>query len=171
MLVLQDNGGCLEEFGSYGALRPKNLARQPAMKPGELQYSMVPRITRDGRPVRQGLGVMPGPSDTYVAYGIQWANASNTPFRRYKHHVHEGGMASPLIVHWPDGIAAKGEFRTQPAFLPDLMATTVAATGASYPKLYHGNNIPPMQGPPQSRGYAANGQWCPPCQQPPQQSQ
>ena len=81
-----------------------------------------------------------------LSYGRAWANASNTPFRRYKHHVHEGGMATPLIVHWPDGIAAKGEFRTQPAFLPDLMATTVAATGASYPKRYHGNNIPPMQG-------------------------
>ena len=81
-----------------------------------------------------------------LSYGRAWANASNTPFRRYKHHVHEGGMATPLIVHWPDGIAAKGEFRWQPAFLPDLMATTVAATGAAYPKRFHGNKIPPMQG-------------------------
>ena len=51
-----------------------------------------------------------------------------------------------MIAHWPKGISAKGEFRWQPAFLPDLMATAVDATGASYPNKFHGNKIPPMQG-------------------------
>jgi arylsulfatase len=46
-------------------------------------------------------GVMPGPEDTYQSYGIPWANASNTPFRLYKHWVHEGGISSPLIAYWP----------------------------------------------------------------------
>ena len=81
-----------------------------------------------------------------LSYGRAWANASNTPFRRYKHHTHEGGIATPLIAHWPKGISAKGEFRRQPAFLPDLMATAVDATGASYPNKFHGDKIPPMQG-------------------------
>ena len=81
-----------------------------------------------------------------LSYGRAWANASNTPFRRYKHHTHEGGIATPLIAHWPNGISAKGEFRRQPAFLPDLMATAVDATGASYPNKFHGDKIPPMQG-------------------------
>ena len=75
-----------------------------------------------------------------LSYGRAWANASNTPFRRYKHHVHEGGMATPLIVHWPDGIAA-GEFR-QACFSPDLMATTVAATTASTPSVITATTSP-----------------------------
>jgi len=49
-----------------------------------------PLVTRDGKPVRTGRGVMSGPADTYIAYGLPWANASNTPFRLYKHWVHEG---------------------------------------------------------------------------------
>ncbi len=61
--------------------------------------------TRDGRWVRTGPGVMPGPADTYVAYGRGWANVSNTPFREYKHWTHEGGISTPLIAHWPAGIA------------------------------------------------------------------
>ena len=51
---------------------------------------------------------MPGPADTYVAYGQGWANVSNTPFREYKHWVHEGGITTPLIAHWPAGITAQG---------------------------------------------------------------
>ena len=65
---------------------------------------------------------MPGPANTFTAYGEEWANVSNTPFRLYKHWVHEGGIASPLIIHWPKGIAAKGKLSNQPAnfFLPQL---------------------------------------------------
>jgi arylsulfatase len=146
VLFLQDNGGCQEEFGSRGAVRPRNLARRPAMKPGELQYSMVPKITRDGRPVRQGLGVMPGPADTYVAYGIQWANASNTPFREYKHFVHEGGISTPLIAHWPRGISDRGKFRHQPGHLVDIMATCVDLAGARYPTRWNRSSVRPMEG-------------------------
>ena len=93
-----------------------------------------------------GGGAKEDPSDQgyMLSYGRAWANASSTPFRRYKHHVHEGGMATPLIVRWPDGIAAKGG-SGGPAFLPDLMATTVAATGAAYPKRFHETRFP-MQG-------------------------
>ena len=78
--------------------------------------------------------------------GESWANLENTPFRRYKHFNHEGGIATPLIVHWPAGIKAKGEFRTQPGHLIDIMATAVDLGGASYPTTYHGHRILPMEG-------------------------
>jgi len=58
---------------------------------------------------------------------------SNTPFREYKHWVHEGGISSPLIAHWPKGIAAKGELRTEPGHLIDIAATCVEVAGATYP--------------------------------------
>ena len=59
---------------------------------------------------------MPGPDDTYVAYGRGWANVSNTPFREYKHWVHEGGISTPLIAHWPKGIdRARASSNASPA--------------------------------------------------------
>ena len=79
-------------------------------------------------------------------YGRAWANASNTPFRRYKHWVHEGGMATPLVVHWPNSIEDKGVLRKQLGYLPDFMATCVDVSGATYPTQFHGNDIPPMEG-------------------------
>ncbi len=82
----------------------------------------------------------------FLTYGRGWANASNTPFRRYKHWVHEGGIASPLIVHWPRGIQAKGEFRKQPAHLIDLMATALDLAKAKYPTEYRGHKILPLEG-------------------------
>ncbi len=101
LLFLADNGGCAEESGtgksaSTADLHPRQAVDGP-MQPGELQTHMIPTKTRDGRVVRLGRGVMPGPADTHIAYGLEWANASNTPFRRYKHWVHEGGISSPLI--------------------------------------------------------------------------
>ena len=77
----------------------------PPMAADQLPIGHVPQQTRDGYPVRTGPGVMPGPDGTYIAYGRSWANVSNTPFREYKHWVHEGGISTPLIAHWPAGIA------------------------------------------------------------------
>ncbi len=148
IFFLQDNGGCAEEYGSHGPIEPdpsKPVELKP-MEPGELQMKMEPDVTRDGRPVRTGKGVMPGPADTYIAYGKGWANASNTPFRLYKHWVHEGGIATPLIVHWPERINGNGEFRRQPGHLIDIMATCVDAAGANYPTNIEGHSIAPMEG-------------------------
>jgi arylsulfatase len=118
------------------------------MQPGELQYDMIPKRTRDGHALRQGRNVMPGPADTYIAYGLSWANASNTPFREYKHWVHEGGIATPLIAHWPGGIVGdrKGKLDHQPGHLIDVMATCVDVAGATYPKQYRGQRITPPEG-------------------------
>ena len=116
------------------------------MDENALQSDMQPKVTRDGRPARTGYGVMPGPADTYIAYGRPWANASNTPFRLYKHWVHEGGIATPLIAHWPSRIKARGKLRHQPGHLVDIMATCVDIAGARYPSEYKGNKIIPMEG-------------------------
>ncbi len=78
-----------------------------------------------------------------VRLGLAWANACNTPFRLYKHFVHEGGACTPLIVHWPAGISpeANGSFVRQYAYLPDFMATCVELAGARYP-----DHIPACEG-------------------------
>ena len=118
IFFLQDNGGCAEGMGRGGAIRRRADAPSlPPMDPAALQPSMIPRQTRDGWPMLQGKGVMPGPADTYHGYGRGWANVSNTPFREYKHWVHEGGIATPLIAHWPEGIRRCGELEHQPSHL------------------------------------------------------
>ncbi len=150
VLFLQDNGGCAEEFGFTDSIKPHHSTVDPhvkkPMKKGEFQIEMVPKYTRDGRPVMVGKGLTPGGDDTYLGYGKPWANASNTPFRTYKHWVHEGGIATPLIVHWPAGIKAKNEFRNQPGHLIDIMATCIDVAGGTYPKTYKGNTITPLEG-------------------------
>jgi arylsulfatase len=87
-----------------------------------------------------------GSDESFESYRINWANASNTPFRLYKHWVHEGGIATPLIAHWPGGIEAKGELRHQVGHVIDIMATCIEVTGARYPRRYKGNEIIPLEG-------------------------
>ena len=78
--------------------------------------------------------------------GESWAWMQDTPFRKYKHFNHEGGIATPLIAHWPAGIQDRGGWRNQPAHLIDIMATIVDLTAAEYPKEYGGETIQPMEG-------------------------
>ena len=83
ILFLADNGGCAEELGPKAgglATFPRPLATA-----GPSASATIP-------------DVMPGARDTYQSYGMAWANARNTPFRLYKHWVHEGGIATPLIA-------------------------------------------------------------------------
>jgi arylsulfatase A-like enzyme len=87
-----------------------------------------------------------GTAFSYLRCGRGWANAQNTPFREYKHYIHEGGIHTSFIAHWPDGISEKGTFRDQPAHLIDIMPTLVEVSGATYPTTYNGNEIHPMQG-------------------------
>lgn len=146
IFFMQDNGGCAE---GVGRASDKNLPEpRPAMANDELQLDIIPQFTRDGRPVRHGPETMPGADDTYIAYGRDWANVSNTPFREYKHWVHEGGISTPLIVHWPKGIAASqnGKLDHTPSHLIDIMATCVDVGQADYPQQVNGNNITPLPG-------------------------
>ncbi|MGL4420087.1 MAG: sulfatase/phosphatase domain-containing protein, partial [Gemmataceae bacterium] len=75
-----------------------------------------------------------------------WAVLENTPFRLFKHFSHEGGISSPLIAHWPKGIQAKGEWRTDVSHLIDIMPTVMELSGAKYPTEFKGQKILPMEG-------------------------
>ena len=100
----------------------------------------------EGGPVgfdRRNNGVPVGGVDSYMSYGQSWANVSNTPFRMYKHWVHEGGIATPLVVRWPAGLKAeRGSLTHTPGHIVDIMATVVELAGADYP----GGAIQPMEG-------------------------
>jgi arylsulfatase len=91
-------------------------------------------------------GDSPGAAGSTVFCGQSWATLENTPFRRYKHYNHEGGIATPLVVHWPAGFAARGELRQQPGHLVDIMATCVDVGGAKYPAQFQGKPIAAMEG-------------------------
>jgi arylsulfatase len=117
LLFLSDNGGCSEDITGKDRWLEDD----------------IPKKTTDGRPIRIGNNpsVIPGPPDTFASYGIEWANLSNTPFRLYKSWVHEGGISTPLIAHWPAVIKNPGLVRA-PGHLVDLMPTCLELAGAEY---------------------------------------
>jgi arylsulfatase len=112
IFFLSDNGACAEwdPLGFDKVSGPNNVLHKAAE-----------------------LAKMGGPG-TYHSYGSGWANACNTPFRMYKHYCHEGGICTPLIVHWPAGIKAKGEFRKQASHIIDILPTCLDVAGAKYPE-------------------------------------
>jgi arylsulfatase A-like enzyme len=154
ILFLQDNGGCAEPMGRSGTREHPEQARadRPTLAPlapsALLPPGSVPAQTRNGYPVLMGRKVMPGAADTFIAYGRDWANVSNTPFREYKHWVHEGGISTPLIAHWPAGLASnrRGQLEKQPGHLVDIMATCLDLSGAAYPMEFAGRSIKPIEG-------------------------
>ncbi|BCJ34777.1 hypothetical protein Athai_22800 [Actinocatenispora thailandica] len=135
-VFLSDNGGCAEEM-------PVETVRD--FITGFVAFD---ETTRAGDPVRPGNSpeILPGGEDTYATYGREWANLSNTPFREYKHWVHEGGIATPLIAHWPAGLGTEPRIVHGPHQLPDVMATVLELTGAPYPAQYQGRDVLPPEG-------------------------
>ena len=121
ILYMQDNGACHVEYGV------------------DRKGAYLPLKTRDGRPMRPGNipGLMPGPEDTYQSYGYGWANASNTPFRLFKQHDHEGGTRSPLIVSWPRQFSTSevkpGSITDEICHAIDLLPTLADAAGVKLP--------------------------------------
>ena len=124
ILFMSDNGACAEwdPFGFDVRSSANNVLHRAA----ELER-------------------MGGPG-TYHSIGSGWANASNTPWRMYKHYSHEGGISTPCIVHWPGGIRRRNAIENTPAHLIDLMPTIVEASGASYPRRLGEREILPMAG-------------------------
>ncbi len=95
----------------------------------------------------RGRNLKPWDPDSYWTYDASWAHAGNTPFRLYKQNQHEGGISSPLIVHWPDGLKTKpGSITNQPAHLIDFMATFIDLADAKYPQQIGERTIDPLQG-------------------------
>jgi arylsulfatase len=122
LIVYQhDNGGCHVE---YTTKRKGSWSRE---------------FTTDGKklPIKSGNipGLMPGPQTTFQSYGYGWANASNTPYRLFKSHDHQGGTLSPLIVSWPKGLAGKlaGGISHEVCHVVDIMPTLLTAAGAPLP--------------------------------------
>lgn len=159
LCFFQDNGGCAENYGRGGKGKPRaDQPSLPVLANDYLQPDMTPKQTRDGYPMRTGKGALAGAADTAIGYGRGWATVSNTPFREYKHWVHEGGISTPLIAHWPDQITRHGELENTPGHLIDLMATAVDVADATYPSTFHGNqSIKPMEGKSLLPAFAGNG--------------
>lgn len=120
IVFLSDNGGSSEELpiGDWESFRRKDKVLQKG-------------TTRSGEPIRAGNtpDIVPGSEATYSSYGIPWANLSNTPFRRYKRWVHEGGISTPLIVHWTDGGVRANQVIQTSGQLVDVVPTILDAVG------------------------------------------
>ena len=128
ILFLSDNGGCAEEIGPIcqgGGCYPETRAGEP------MRYGNDPNIH-------------PGPEDTYQSLGLEWAGLANTPFRRYKSFVHEGGIATPFIISWASHI--QPDIVTDQGHIIDLMPTFLALAGADYPDTFNGNTLKPLEG-------------------------
>ena len=108
-----------------------------------------PDMKRDGAPIiyPRNKEVMPGPENTYASLGPEWANVANMPFRFWKAKMYEGGICTPMIAHWPDGVKIKkGAVTNEPCHIIDIMATCLDLSKATYPKEYKGNSILPYEG-------------------------
>lgn len=117
VMFLSDNGGC-HEYIRHGSDWSKRLKR-PTLDGKEMIVGDAP-------------GLMPGERYTYQSYNRPWANASNTPFRMFKHWVHEGGIATPLIAHWP-GVIQPGTQTDALAHVIDILPTCLDIAGGEYP--------------------------------------
>ncbi len=121
IMFLSDNGACSEELMGRAKrdLGDEAYERMQTTKPGE--------------------------KGSYIAYGKEWANLGNVPFRMYKSYTHEGGISTPLIVHYPKLI--KKAFQTdQVGHIMDIMPTCLDLAGATYPKSFNSNTIKPVEG-------------------------
>jgi arylsulfatase A-like enzyme len=90
--------------------------------------------------------VPPGSRKSFLCLGPGWSSCANTPFRRHKTWVHEGGIATSWIVHWPRGVSAKGELRTQPVHVIDVVPTVLQLAGIEPPREHAGRPVPPLHG-------------------------
>jgi arylsulfatase A-like enzyme len=88
----------------------------------------------------------PGPAGSATGYFLPWANASNTPFRLFKHWVHEGGIATPFIASWPGRIKGGVINTRKTGHVKDLLPTCLDAAGVSYPQTHAGNSVQPLAG-------------------------
>lgn len=121
---------------------------------GKLDNTLILFLSDNGGNAEGGVsgryeGDSPGDPHSNVFIGRCWAHLNNTPFRKYKHYNHEGGIATPLIAHWPAKIQPATDQKTwikTPTHVIDLMATCVDLAKAKYPTRFKGNEIHPIEG-------------------------
>jgi arylsulfatase len=124
LLFVSDNGASDEEL-------PKaQFEQRPDVGPAGVRVGNTPAIE-------------PGQADTYSSYGVGWANLSNAPFRLYKRWVHEGGIATPLVVHWPNGNLRAGGVAHTMFQLTDVLPTILDATATDAPSGLEGRSMLP----------------------------
>jgi len=130
VMFLSDNGASAEEVTP------------------QWQGEHIPEKTHNGRTVVVGnnSNVRPGPAFTYQSYGIGWAGASNTPFRLYKHYVHEGGIATPMIVRWPAAVTGGNRLVHEVGHVIDVLPTCLEVAKLTYPSVYDGQTLKPLAG-------------------------
>lgn len=135
VIFLSDNGASYEELPLGGESFKKRT-------------DIFPGVARGGEPIRLGNtpDIVPGPEDTYASYGRAWANASNTPYRLYKEYVHEGGIAAPFIVRWPNGPVAPGAVVTTALQLVDVLPTILDALDLPVPDGDDKTGVLPLAG-------------------------
>lgn len=128
VMFMSDNGACQEN-----------------VNPG---WYDIPARKRDGRKIAVGndSAIMPGDEDSYQSYGPAWANASNTPFRKFKHFTEEGGISAPFIARWPGKIQADRIEKTTVGHIIDVVPTILAAAGASHPDSFKDKPVLPLEG-------------------------
>lgn len=134
IFFLSDNGGCAEFLAEDGGILD--------VEPGTFAHE-----TPDGLPVHFGNSptVLPGGPQTFQSYGNCWSNASNSPFRKFKRWVHEGGISTPLVVHWPNAIPGPGIVHAA-VHIMDIMPTCLDVAGATYPREHNDRTIEPCEG-------------------------
>ncbi|QBG48813.1 arylsulfatase [Verrucomicrobia bacterium S94] len=127
IVFLNDNGACAEipkSGGSSSYILAKAEARGETLAEGEDFRAKM------GSPL------------TFSAVGPYWANAQNTPMRRYKKNVHNGGVLTPAIMHWPAGLKVQaGSISRQRGHVVDMMATCLELAGVDYPKTFNGTKL------------------------------
>nr|WP_083808713.1 sulfatase-like hydrolase/transferase [Pedosphaera parvula] len=124
IIALSDNGGNFEGsvFGETGGVP----------NPTPLTGSSLANMGLNGQPI--------------IYLGGGWAHVNNTPFRLFKHFDHEGGIRTPMIVHWPEGLSRTNQWEDQPGHLIDIMSTIVDVTGVSYPTQFNSHVVLPLEG-------------------------
>lgn len=125
-------------------------------KKGQLENTLFVFLSDNGacpEPYKElgggGMAAINDPdSSGAISYGMGWANASNTPYRKWKRETEEGGISAPFILYWPKGIDKKQEntLVKTPSYLPDIMPTFIDVANAKYPTEYNGNEIYPLTG-------------------------
>lgn len=134
ILFLSDNGGCAEFLQEDGEK--------------DAWPECYGTLCSDGTRTKVGNNPdrSPGAKDTFMSYDLPWANASNTPFRLFKSWVHEGGISTPCLMHWPAGIKDQGSIHHNPWNLLDIVATCYDICDVDYPVERNDQIVPPMEG-------------------------
>ncbi|HYD10115.1 MAG TPA: arylsulfatase, partial [Acidimicrobiales bacterium] len=129
VLVVMSDNGASREGGAYGVMDEFSFFNG--------MWEDIDQLVADGR-----LDDIGGPH-SHSNYPWGWAQAGNSPLRWYKQNTYGGGVRDPLVVHWPRGIAARGEIRTQFCHVVDLMPTVLDAVGAPTVDGVHGASLRP----------------------------